>query len=638
MKKQTYLKPIRVFVSWPRQYKILGIFLVLLSAIATGWLWPRHIAFSYHQASCANQLVIAPGLYRSSSRDGFRVKAEGEVKLGGVSLLSTKTCVSPVAAPKEGVYRVNLSPFGWSPVGKTFNITIPKPPVASVKPLEKQLAATLPLKLALNSPDEVFSYKVAVDEKRLDCETNEKVIHCDIKKLSLSQGTKYTLALERYFNEKKVVTIAKTPIETLRAATVTGVSIKQGEMVFSKPKNAQLKLDKALTDAKVELIKIDDKGDRQPIAIESRIVGDIVDINWSEELPRRIGYELILKDVIAKDGSALAAPYIVPFKTSGGPKVTGISIGRTKVPIGATAVITFDQALSEKQDIQKAVSATGGAKVTGVKGNQVTVSTAGIPRCGAFTITVNDALVSGYDITGGSGWQYSARTACYTVGSIGTSVKGRSILAYYFGSGANHVVYTGAIHGDEVSTRSLMLRWIDDLEANPQNIPSDKTIVVVPVLNPDGYAKGTRVNANNVDLNRNFNVSDWKKDVTTVTNKPFPGGGGAAPMSEPETKAIANLVARLRPSLVLSYHSVAGIVAANLAGNSASLASSYAGMSGYRNATGSTASVFDYQITGTADDYFAEKLGVRSILIELGSQSYHQFERNQKAMWAMTKQ
>ncbi len=180
-----------------------------------------------------------------------------------------------------------------------------------------------------------------------------------------------------------------------------------------------------------------------------------------------------------------------------------------------------------------------------------------------------------------------------------------------------------------------MDRWIQDLEANARNIPADKTIVVVPQINPDGVAVGTRVNGRNVDLNRNFATNDWQSDVTDVNNNPFPGGGGPAPMSEPETNAIASLVQQLHPVVVLSYHSIGGVVAGNLAGGSSGYASTYSQLSGYGNVTGQTGDVFEYAVSGTADDWYAQSLGVPSVLIELSSSSYHQFDRNQKAMWAM---
>src|SRR5690606_21354989 len=106
----------------------------------------------------------------------------------------------------------------------------------------------------------------------------------------------------------------------------------------------------------------------------------------------------------------------------------------------------------------------------------------------------------------------------------------------------------------------LMERWIQELDANPGRIPADKRIIIVPAINPDGVAAGARVNARNVDLNRNFATGDWLKDIQHTNGSAFPGGGGEAPMSEPEVQAIANFVAHMRPALVLSYHSIGGMV------------------------------------------------------------------------------
>lgn len=634
MTKQTILKPFQVLVGWPKRYTIPGFIIVIIILLGVVALWPRTLTFSYSEKTCINHLVVAPGIFKSTSKDGLRIVAEDQLRINGVAVAAKKACVLPVAAPRSGNHIVMLAPFGWQFVAKTFHIAISKPPVASTRQLEKQVPVTRPLTFPLTVSDKIFSYKLAVEGRNVPCVSEDRSIACDLEKLSLKQGARYVVLLERYFKNKKVATLSKKTIETLKATTVIDTSVKQGETVYSKPKELQIKVDKPLVAAEVQLMRID--GDKRvPFASEAKVNGAGVTVTWSGELGRSTGYELVLVDVEAQDGSSLVEPYTLPFKMSGGPKVTGVNIGRFKVPIGTTAVVTFDQPLLDSQDIHKAISATGGAAVTGFRGNQVFVSTAGAPKCGDFSIRVSDALLSNYEIAGGSSWQHNTRVVCYTVGSIGTSVKGRAITAYYIGSGPTHIIYVGAIHGTELSTRSLMMRWLDELEANARNIPADKTIVIIPTINPDGAARGNRTNANNVDLNRNFDVSDWKKDVTTVTNAPFPGGGGPAPMSEPETKALASLVLRLRPRMVLSYHSVGGVVAGNQAGDSVALAGIYASLSGYSNVSGATASTFEYQVTGTADDYYAEKLGIPSILIELGSSTYHEFVQNQRAMWAM---
>lgn len=594
--------------------------------------WPRYVTFSYQQRACIAQPIIAPGLAASVSEE-FILSPDRTVKLGNTTVAAGGICIQPKKAPQAGTYRASMAFFGLPFVSKQIIIKVDAPPRASAAPLDKPIPVSKSLHVPLSAADKLFSYRLTVNDRMAACQNSSSGLQCDVPKLSLNQGASYALRLERFFAGKRVATVLERQVMTLSATAVQDTSIKRDEVVFAKPKTAEIRVDKPVVSAQAILTRTD--GDKAAVAVQTTVKDTLVTVAWPDDLPRQASYQLTLAKVEAKDGSSLVEPFVLPFKTSGGPKVKGISIGRARVPMGITATITFDQPLSEKQDLAKIITASGGATISGRKGSQVFVSFAGVPRCGDVTIKITDELQSNYDVSGGTAWQYSSRTVCHTVGSIGASAGGRSISAYYFGNGPNVVVYTGAIHGDELGTRSLMLRWIDDLEANARSIPADKSIVVVPAINPDGVASGRRTNANNVDLNRNFGTSDWRKDITTVTNAPFPGGGGSSPMSEPETRAIAGLVSRLRPQLVLSYHSIGGVVAANQAGISGARTSTYSALSGYRNATGATGSVFEYSVSGTADDYYAERLGVASILVELGSHSYHQFDRNQKAMWAM---
>ena len=65
-------------------------------------------------------------------------------------------------------------------------------------------------------------------------------------------------------------------------------------------------------------------------------------------------------------------------------------------------------------------------------------------------------------------------------------------------------------------------------------------------LNPDGFAHHVRTNAHGVDLNRN-SPEHW-------------AGAGARPWSEPETRAIRDLILRERPALSIYYHQPFGLV------------------------------------------------------------------------------
>jgi protein MpaA len=503
-----------------------------------------------------------------------------------------------------------------------------------VAALNKPVPVSRPLLFPLSTTDTVFSYKLKIEDKIAECDAQNDTLSCAVHTLDLVQGKNYTFELVREFNNIEIGTVINKNVPTLSATTITNSSIVKGGTVFTKAKTIDLEFDKTVAKASTELYRIE--GDKR-IKISTNSVNndEKLSIVIAEELPRSAAYELIVDKVEATDGSSLEDPYTLSFSTSGGPKVTGINVGTTGVALGARVVVSFDQPLSEKQDISKVVTTTGGASVVSKSGNQVIIATADVPKCGDFSIKITNDVQSNYDIAGNSAWGYSGRTICHSISTIGSSFRGRPINAYYFGQGPVAVVYTGAIHGNEASTKYLMDKWIQDLEANARNIPANKTIIVIPQLNPDGFASGSRTNARNIDLNRNFATSDWQKDITTVNNQPFPGGGGEAPASEPEAQVIAAFIQRMRPALVLSYHSIGGVLAANQAGSSNAWAATYSQLTGYSNVTGNSGETFQYSISGTADDWYAERLGVPSILIELSSHSNHQFDRNKKAMWTM---
>lgn len=622
------------FRNFPRRYYIFGASLFAMVLI-TGVFWPRQVTFSYAGKTCFYQPTVAPGLLRSQS-DRFRLEADQRLSVAGVTVAALNMCIVPIKAPEKGTTAAALSLTGLAWLQKQYVITTPDPPGVSAyalgkKPLSVSQVATIPLATI----DNVFTYKVQVNGKIATCPVDDQRLICDLPALSLRQGSEYTVELQRYFNDTKVAVVANQPIKTLTATTITSASITNGQIVYAKPKSIELTADKSLVSGAVIFERVEGEK-RTEIPTQTTYEGNKATISWTDDLPRQAKFELAVSKLAGADGSGLDDVYRVPFETSGGPKVKSISVGTYKVPMGTTATITFDQPIMASQDLTNVVTTTGGAIVTGKTGNQVLVSFANVPRCGDVTVAVGDSLQSDQGVSGGSAWRYSTRTICQVQSAIGSSVKGRSITAYSFGSGTNTIVYTGTIHGNEVSTRALMLRWIDELEMNPRSIPVDKTVVIIPVANPDGYAVGTRTNANNVDLNRNFATSDWRSDITTTDNTPFPGGGGKTALSEPESQALAGYVARLKPRLVLSYHSIGGLLVANQAGDSLTRASTYARLSGYSNTTG-VSNTFDYSVSGTADDYYGEVLGVSSVLIELGSHTDPQFARNRDAMWAMIK-
>lgn len=131
---------------------------------------------------------------------------------------------------------------------------------------------------------------------------------------------------------------------------------------------------------------------------------------------------------------------------------------------------------------------------------------------------------------------------------LGRSVEGRPILAYWLGGGEETVVFFGAFHGDEPESAEVCEKLWQFLRDNP-DLLVDRTAVIVPVVNPDGLHKGTRLNANTVDLNRNYPTDNWSGE-----GKGSNYWGGSMPASEPETKVVLKVLERFQPTRIVSIH------------------------------------------------------------------------------------
>jgi murein peptide amidase A len=149
---------------------------------------------------------------------------------------------------------------------------------------------------------------------------------------------------------------------------------------------------------------------------------------------------------------------------------------------------------------------------------------------------------------------------------IGRSVRGRPIVAAVRGdpTARDRFLVIGCVHGDETAGIRVARR----LTAHAA--PRDAALWIVPTLNPDGVAAGTRGNARGVDLNRNFPFA-WRAL----------GGleySGAHPLSEPESRAAAGLIERIRPDVTIWLHQPFGLV--DLSGGEAAIERRYAQLVG----------------------------------------------------------
>ncbi len=162
---------------------------------------------------------------------------------------------------------------------------------------------------------------------------------------------------------------------------------------------------------------------------------------------------------------------------------------------------------------------------------------------GSWIVSV--ALVAPLSVIVVSGSPASAdskRPAVIEKRVIGQSVKGRDIVAWRLGTPTSKkkVLLLAAMHGDEKGA-------VKTLRALRDGRPiKGADIWVVPVVNPDGYARNTRQNARGVDLNRNFGAK-WRR-IGGATNS------GRKAFSEPETKAIRDFANRIDPTYTVSYH------------------------------------------------------------------------------------
>ena len=106
--------------------------------------------------------------------------------------------------------------------------------------------------------------------------------------------------------------------------------------------------------------------------------------------------------------------------------------------------------------------------------------------------------------------------------TIGASTEGRPITAVRIGTGPRKFVLVGNTHGGpEANTYELMLQLIAYFREHPSEVPPDLSFYLIPTVNPDGLALGSRFNARQVDLNRNMDTAidrcidnDWQHLVS----------------------------------------------------------------------------------------------------------------------------
>jgi hypothetical protein len=129
--------------------------------------------------------------------------------------------------------------------------------------------------------------------------------------------------------------------------------------------------------------------------------------------------------------------------------------------------------------------------------------------------------------------------------TIGHSIEGRPIDLWCDPAGPNSTLIIGGVHGNEPATIDLV-REFSPSQGNP--------VALLPLANPDSFVHRSRYNVHGVDINRNAGFN-WRADSVEPS--------GAAPWSEPETRALQEFILSWRPAKIVALHWALGEIDAD---------------------------------------------------------------------------
>ncbi|MBO8163344.1 MAG: LysM peptidoglycan-binding domain-containing protein [Brevibacillus sp.] len=182
--------------------------------------------------------------------------------------------------------------------------------------------------------------------------------------------------------------------------------------------------------------------------------------------------------------------------------------------------------------------------------------------------------------------------------TIGQSVLGRSIPAVRLGVGPKEVHYNASFHANEYITTSVLMKFIEEYaQALAENrsigrfhIPTlynQTSLWIVPMVNPDGVElvlegitpanpyfeevlainggsrsfSGWKANIRGVDLNDQF-PANWEEEAARrAPDGPAPRDyPGPAPLSEPESQAMAQFTRDHDFRLIIAFHTQGEVI------------------------------------------------------------------------------
>lgn len=132
---------------------------------------------------------------------------------------------------------------------------------------------------------------------------------------------------------------------------------------------------------------------------------------------------------------------------------------------------------------------------------------------------------------------------------LGFSAQQRPIELLTAGHGEEVILIIATIHGEEDAGTPIVYKLIKVLKQRPWLLES-RTVLMMPVVNPDGRVLRIRGNAAGIDLNRNFPAPNR---INNETN-------GQTALSEPESQILHDLIVSRKPLRILTIHQPYGCI------------------------------------------------------------------------------
>ncbi|WP_101846385.1 M14 family metallopeptidase [Halobacillus sp. Marseille-P3879] len=180
--------------------------------------------------------------------------------------------------------------------------------------------------------------------------------------------------------------------------------------------------------------------------------------------------------------------------------------------------------------------------------------------------------------------------------AIGKSVMGKSLIELQIGDGDKVIHWDGSFHAQEWITTCVIMEFVNSYLlalTNNETIRgrvmgpfySEITLSIVPMVNPDGvdlvlngppngsYGEsaiqinngstdfsGWKANIRGVDLNNQY-PANWEMEAARKPKEPKPRDfPGYSPLTEPESKAMAELAGELNYETMLAFHTQGEVI------------------------------------------------------------------------------